>query len=413
MLGNGETLESARSERVMWAGTACAAPDLSGKELIWTAEVGVGTGTVGTYESYGYSTSPAFGSLTPAEGRFRLGTSEYTVTHVYTHSQALVIALASDLPPATATAAGLALHVCGEDEGLALRHNPTGPVYYSSAAFSYSFEQGFPDWSGHTTRRVWLSRADTTAPMLVPPPDGLVVNGATLTLTYDEALDAAGVPAMWGEFLVGVRRAGAALPGFTVTDGKVSGDQVVLTLSEPVRHGDRVGLGYAVPSDYPIRDLAGNFAVWFVEVGSKIRVTNRTLPNELATGTVKVSGGKTVGEELTASVPDLADADGLPDHPSEFTWTWYRLDGATETEIAEATGMGETYKTYTLAPADAGKQVRARLRFRDGAGSQEQLSSAAHPPSGRVMWPDDGNRLHGARSLGSGADLDRRGRGGE
>ena len=244
--------------------------------------------------------------------------------------------------------------------------------------------------------------------MLVPR-GGLVVNGATLTLTYDEALDKAGVPATPGEFLVRVRRAGAALPGFTVTGGKVSGDQVVLTLSEPVRHGDRLGLGYAVPSDYPIRDLAGNRRLgeaWGAGSASPTGRSPTTLPRARWR-----SGGKTVGEELTASVPDLADADGLPD-PSEFTWTWYRLDGATETEIAEATGMGETYKTYTLAPADAGKQVRARLRFRDGA--QQPGAAGERGPS--ALRPGDvagRRRLHGARPQRQGADLDRRGRGGD
>ena len=54
---------------------------------------------------------------------------------------------------------------------------------------------------------------DTTAPMVT----GAAVDGARLTLTFDEPLDEASVPAAPGGFTVTVTRDGNAVPGHTVT----------------------------------------------------------------------------------------------------------------------------------------------------------------------------------------------------
>ena len=55
---------------------------------------------------------------------------------------------------------------------------------------------------------------DTTAPMLAGNP---AVHGVRLTLTFDEPLDEASVPAASGGFTVTVIRGGNAVPGHTVT----------------------------------------------------------------------------------------------------------------------------------------------------------------------------------------------------
>ena len=336
-----------------------------------------------TGDSYGYSsTSTSPGSLSDPD--FRFGTMDYTVTAWCKVDGELNLFLDKDLPQASA--AGLVLHVCGVpvrtggqrgqrgSGGDLLRHLAQLQLHLGARQFR-------PRLVGcHTTRRVWLSRADTTAPMLVPPPDGVVADGAALTLTFDEQLDQDSEPAP-DAFTLAVARPGAAAPPVRVTGVTLSGGEVVLTLSEPVRHGDTARLAYAAPAQNPLQDPAGNVAAGF---------GNRpvTVPaNELATGTVEISPDRelyTVGDILTATVSGVADADGLP-NPSAYEYQWLRIDGTLETPIDDM-GTGKT-KTYTLVDADAGKQVRVRLRFRDLGNNLEQLESAARPRYGRVMWP--------------------------
>ena len=95
---------------------------------------------------------------------------------------------------------------------------------------------------------------DTTAPALssATPP---AVDRATLTLTYDEALDAASVPGP-GAFAVKADGGPRAVSRVTV-----SGKTVTLTLGfGEVDGGQTVTVSYAVPGRNPIRDLAGNAA---------------------------------------------------------------------------------------------------------------------------------------------------------
>ncbi|MXW23394.1 MAG: hypothetical protein F4Z96_01725, partial [Chloroflexi bacterium] len=88
--------------------------------------------------------------------------------------------------------------------------------------------------------------------------------------------------------------------------------------------------------------------------------------NSTATGSPSISGTARVGEELTASTSDIADADGLTN--VSYTYLWL-ADG---TEIS-----GATSSTYTLAATDEGKAVTVRVSFTDDAGNAESLTSAA------------------------------------
>ena len=101
-------------------------------------------------------------------------------------------------------------------------------------------------------------------------------------------------------------------------------------------------------------------------------------------GTVTISGTRAVGKTLSASVSvtGIMDADGLPDGDNDgtageaddftFTYQWIRVDGATGTDIA-----GATESRYLLVAADAGKTVKVRVGFTDGAGNAETLESGA------------------------------------
>ena len=95
--------------------------------------------------------------------------------------------------------------------------------------------------------------SDTTAPALTRA----VADGATLTLRYGEWLDRVSVPAA-AAFTVKVNGVDVE---FGAT-GRVSvGERsVTLTLADAVLAGDVATVAYAVPSDNPVRDLAGQNA---------------------------------------------------------------------------------------------------------------------------------------------------------
>lgn len=92
---------------------------------------------------------------------------------------------------------------------------------------------------------------DTTPPILVGQPV-IPANGLTVTLTYNEALDAASTPATGDFVLVGTAS--------TVSSVNVTGSTVVLTLNTAVGFSDIVTLSYTA-GVAPIQDLAGNQAV--------------------------------------------------------------------------------------------------------------------------------------------------------
>ena len=110
-----------------------------------------------------------------------------------------------------------------------------------------------------------------------------------------------------------------------------------------------------------------------------------TAVNDAATGLPTISGAAREGETLTADVSGLADAvDGLPktgsgDAGHAFAYEWLRVDGETETVIAD-----EAASTYELAAADVGKKIKVRVTFTDDDGHAETLTGAAWPSSGSV-----------------------------
>ena len=88
--------------------------------------------------------------------------------------------------------------------------------------------------------------------------------------------------------------------------------------------------------------------------------------NSAATGAPTINGTAQVGEILTASTSDIADADGLAN--ATFTYQWL----ADDADISDATGS-----SYTLVAADEGKVIKVTVSFTDDAGNAETLTSAA------------------------------------
>ena len=89
-------------------------------------------------------------------------------------------------------------------------------------------------------------------------------------------------------------------------------------------------------------------------------------PNSPATGAPVIDGTARVGETLTADTSGIEDEDGLNSVRYEYQWL---ADGA---DIA-----GATAGAYTLTDSEEGKTVKVRVSFTDGAGNEEELTSAA------------------------------------
>ena len=106
---------------------------------------------------------------------------------------------------------------------------------------------------------------------------------------------------------------------------------------------------------------------------------NVTAVNDPATGTPTINGTALVGQTLTASIADIADADGLP---GTFTYQWKRYAANGTTFEAN---IGANSSTYTLTASEEGKKVKIEVSFTDNGGTSEgPLSSGAYPASGTV-----------------------------
>ena len=201
----------------------------------------------------------------------------------------------------------------------------------------------------------------TATPGDTTPPELLTarVNGPTIALTYDDALDANSTPAI-SAFSVLV--SGAARE---VSEVSVSGSSVSLTLASAVTSDDTVALSYSAPQDageQRIQDTTGNYAPSF----SDEPVTNDT--NTRPTGLPTISGTASVGKTLTADPTTIADGDGLTN--VSYTYQWVRSEGTTDTEIADA-----TESTYTLVADDEGRTIKVTVSFSDDEGNPETLTS--------------------------------------
>ncbi len=108
--------------------------------------------------------------------------------------------------------------------------------------------------------------ADTTA----PSPTSATVNGSTLLINFDEALDGTSTPAT-SAFDVQVNTTNRA-----VNNVSLSGSAATLTLATPVTNGQTVTVTYTKPGSAPwLRDVAGNPTATFTALG----VTNNTPPS--------------------------------------------------------------------------------------------------------------------------------------
>ena len=263
-----------------------------------------------------------------------------------------------------------------DTDGIAIRRNTLalGDGTIATVAKSGTVDLRHDSLPRHRDRTV-----DGVRPAVKAGADGAVARGPELVLTWTEELDPASVPAGSGGFTIKI--GGTVEPA--VRSVAIDGATMTLKLARGIRANTTgVTVDYAPQSATPIKDRAGNAAVAFTGQA----VTARSADNNETTGTVTVSGSATVGQRLTATVSDIADPDGPPS--TDYTVTWLRIDGSSETTIATSTlATGVASNSYTLAALDAGKRIKVKVAFEDYLGNAEELESAAFPGFGRIMWP--------------------------
>ena len=133
-----------------------------------------------------------------------------------------------------------------------------------------------------------IAWVDTVAPALAAA-NGAAVNGATLTLTFDEALASANTAASAFAVTGGTTR--------TISGVSVNGSTVQLAIDPPILYGESgIEVDYTAPSREALADAAGNKVASFEDRA----VSNETPATTLSTG---------VGLSLdTASVPEGGSA---------------------------------------------------------------------------------------------------------
>ena len=172
---------------------------------------------------------------------------------------------------------------------------------------------------------------------------------AALTVTVSVSEDGAvfsGTPPTEAEFAAGSATLDLAV---ATEDDEVAGDGSVVTVILVA------GTGYAVDADAS-------------EATVTVEDDDAVPENAAPTGLPTIAGTAQVGETLTASAADIADADGLAN--ATFAWQWIANDGTADADIAGATGA-----SYTLTAAEAGKTVKVRVVFTDDGGTEETLVS--------------------------------------
>jgi len=155
------------------------------------------------------------------------------------------------------------------------------------------------------------------------------VNGATLTLTYNENLDTSSVPS-GGDFIVKVNGTVQSAP----TGITVSGSSMTMTLYQAVPSGSTVTISYT-PGTHPLRDLTGNNATALVNY----QVSNGTSGSQQAPVLVTAVVN---GATMTLTYNENLDTNSVP-YSSDFI---VRVNGTVQ---SAPTGITVSGSSLTLA----------------------------------------------------------------
>ena len=123
-------------------------------------------------------------------------------------------------------------------------------------------------------------------------------------------------------------------------------------------------------------------AMMYMSSTSQFKKGRKARPdNQPASGAPVVHGTAQAGESLWADASGIEDGNGLD--RVQFRYQWTSNDGTTDTDIAGATDSG-----YTLAAADVGNTIKARVAFTDRRGYSETRTSAATDAVEAAPQPD-------------------------
>ena len=138
----------------------------------------------------------------------------------------------------------------------AVAHGETVMVHYTKPATNPLRDAAGNEAPGFTDRPVTNLTPDTAPPAVT---DATVYEN-TLTVTFDEALDAGSAPAgsAFGVSATPPDGAARTIAGTGATS--VSGMTATVTLAGAVAHGETVTVSYTAPGANPLRDAAGNEA---------------------------------------------------------------------------------------------------------------------------------------------------------
>ena len=228
-----------------------------------------------------------------------------------------------------------------------------------------------------------------------------VVDGAALTLTYDEDLNMDVTPPA-SAFAVNVDGASRSTDSVSAL-----GAAVTLTLATAVEAGDMVTVDYTVPtgeSANKLQDTSGNTAASFS--GQAVtnstssgqgtgRISQEEAANSPATGGPGIIGSVRDGETLTATTDGIADEDGLTDADFAYQWLHHDLATNTDTDIPGARGS-----TYTVTNED--EAIKVRVSFTDDAGNDESLTSYMRLYAPPLVIPDEEPQQQAANTPATG-----------
>ena len=183
------------------------------------------------------------------------------------------------------------------------------------------------------------------------------VDGASLTLTYGEALDEGSRPAP-GDFTVQVDGTARSVSGVSV-----SGSVVILTLNPAVAHGDTgIRVSYT-PDANPIRDAVGNDALGL----SSRSVTNttgapNTAPQITSPTSFDVPENQAMVRRLVARDTD----------PGDEVTGWAIVGGADQGQFTITSDTGDlSFRTAPDFEAPGDNEYEVRVEVKSGARARE------------------------------------------
>ena len=258
--------------------------------------------------------------------------------------------------------------------------------------FAVLEHDGLAAQSGH--------KVDGAGPELAAT-SGAVINGKTLTLTYDEPLDGSSTPEP-GDFTVSggdqVR---------TVSRVLVDGAAVELTLDPQADHGESgIWLSYT-PGTHPIRDVPGNKA----EALGQVPVTNETSDTTSPTAsslTISSNPGTdqtyAVGDEIevTVTFSETVLVMGTPQLTMRV--------GSRNRTAGYENGTGTTALVFAYEVADGdedsdGVSIEAGRIVLNGGTIEDEAENPAELAHGAVA-PQSGHRVDGVRPAFASAAVD-------